>query len=211
MRFSDIKEGYIYNVIFDPVRNCEFNGKHLAVVFKKNNDKETVIVMPLTSAPNGAGVNKIKLGPMSCLPSSLKGNDTYAVFNQVRTVNADRFISLKEGGVIKECEMEKNVFHNLLYLGMRELVYNIPQNDRIAILRHAYETEQILKAKDLGYQIIKLRKNTTLDKELIDELLVQIKETIKDIPYSLDRQLINDGIDAIFEEAKNHKNNCIFG
>lgn len=203
MRFSDIKEGYIYNVIFDPVRSCEFNGKHLAVVFKKNNDKETAIVMPLTSAPNGVGVNKIKLGPMNCLPSSLKGNDTYAVYNQIRTVNADRFIALKEGGAIKECEMEKDVFHNLLYLGLRELVYNIPQNDRIAILRHAYETELMLKAKDMGYQIVKLRKNAVPNKELINELLVQIKETIKDIPYSLDKQLIIDGIEAIFEEAKN--------
>ena len=39
MRFSDIKVGCIYNVIFDPVRDCEFDGKHLAVVLKRNNDK----------------------------------------------------------------------------------------------------------------------------------------------------------------------------
>ena len=83
MRFSDIKVGYIYNVIFDPVRNCEFNGKHLAVVLKRNNDKSTYIVMPLTSAPNGVGVNKIKIGAMNCLPTSLKSNETYAVFNQI--------------------------------------------------------------------------------------------------------------------------------
>lgn len=98
--------------------------------------------------------------------------------------------------------MEKNVFYNPLYLGMRELVYNIPQNDRIAILRHAYETELISKAKDMGYQIVKLRKDAASNKELIDELLVQIKETIKDIPYSSDTQLIDDGIKIIFEEAK---------
>ena len=46
MRFSDIKVGYIYNVIFDPVRDCEFDGRHLAVVLKRNNDKATFIVMP---------------------------------------------------------------------------------------------------------------------------------------------------------------------
>lgn len=100
MRFSDIKVGYIYNVIFDPVRDCEFDGRHLAVVLKKNNDKATFIVMPLTSASNGDGVNKVKLGVMTTLPSSLKLNDTYAVYNQVRTVNADRFITLKEGSAI---------------------------------------------------------------------------------------------------------------
>ena len=202
MRFSDIKVGYIYNVIFDPVRDCEFDGKHLAVVLKKNNDKTTFIVMPLTSAPNGVGVNKIKLGAMSCLPSSLKGNDTYAVYNQVRTVNADRFIALKEGGSVKECEMEKSMFHKLLFLGLREMVYSIPQDDRIKIWKNIYESELVLKAKDIAYQIIKLRKDENPDEAQINELLVQIKENIKDITYSLDKQFLKDGIDRIFEEAK---------
>ncbi len=202
MRFSDIKEGYIYNVIFDPVRNCEFNGKHLAVVFKKNNGKETAIVMPLTSSPSGVGANKIKLGPMGCLPVSLKRNDTYAVYNQIRTVNADRFIALKEGTMIKECKMEKDVLYHLMYLSLRELVYNVPQDDRIGILKYAYETELISKAKDIGYQIVKLRKKGKLDKKLIDELLLQIKEIIKNVPYSLEEKFVADGIEAIFDEAK---------
>lgn len=202
MRFSDIKVGYIYNVIFDPVRDCEFNGKHLAVVLKKNNDKATFIVMPLTSAPNGVGVNKIKLGAINSLPSSLKSNDTYAVYNQVRTVNADRFIALKEGSAVKECQMEKNIFHKLLFLGLREMVYSIPQDERIEILKSAYEAELISKAKDIAYQIIKLRKEKIPNKEQIDELLVQIMETIKGVTYSLDKQFVKDGIDVIFNEAK---------
>lgn len=203
MRFSDIKVGYIYNVIFDPVRDCEFNGKHLAVVLKKNNDKATFIVMPLTSAPNGAGVNKIKLGSMNCLPSSLKENDTYAVYNQVRTVNAARFIALKEGGAVKECEMEKSVFYELLFLGLREMVYNIPQDDKIRILKYTYEAELISKAIDIGYQIIKLRKEKNSDNEPIRELLIQIGTIINDISNPLDKQFVNDDILTIFEEAKN--------
>ena len=203
MRFSDIKVGYIYNVIFNPVRDCEFDGKHLAVVLKRNNDKATFIVMPLTSAPNGVGVNKIKLGAMNSLPSSLKTNDTYAVYNQVRTVNADRFIALKEGSAVKECPMEKYIFHKLLFLGLREMVYSIPQEERIEILKSVYEAELISKAKDIAYQIVKLRKDENPNKEKIDELLVQISETIKGITYSLDKQFVKDGIDAIFNEAKN--------
>lgn len=202
MRFSDIKVGYIYNVIFDPVRDCEFDGKHLAVVLKRNNDKATFIVMPLTSAPNGVGVNKIKLGAMNSLPSSLKTNDTYAVYNQIRTVNADRFIALKEGSAVKECPMEKYIFHKLLFLGLREMVYSIPQEERIEILKSVYEAELISKAKDMAYQIVKLRKEENPNKEKLDELLVQISETIKDITYSLDKQLVKDGIDTIFDEAK---------
>lgn len=202
MRFSDIKVGYIYNVIFDPVRDCEFDGKHLAVVLKRNNDKATFIVMPLTSAPNGVGMNKIKLGAMNSLPSSLKTNDTYAVYNQIRTVNADRFIALREGSAVKECPMEKYIFHKLLFLGLREMVYIIPQEERIEILKSVYEAELISKAKDMAYQIVKLRKEENPNKEKLDELLVQISETIKGITYSLDKQLVNDGIDTIFDEAK---------
>lgn len=203
MRFSDIKVGYIYNVIFDPVRDCEFDGKHLAVVLKRNNDKATFIVMPLTSAPNGVGVNKIKLGAMNRLPSSLKTNDTYAVYNQVRTVNADRFIALKEGSAVKECPMEKHIFRKLLFLALREMVYSIPQDERIEILKSVYETELVSKAKDMAYQIVKLRKNENPDKKQIDEFLVQINETIKGVTYSLDKQFVKDGIDAIFNESKN--------
>lgn len=79
MRFSDIEVRCIYNVIFDPVEACEFNGKHLAVVLKKNNDKKTFIVMPLTTVPNGAGVNKIEIGQIATLPTPLKRNRTFAI------------------------------------------------------------------------------------------------------------------------------------
>lgn len=130
----------------------------MAVVLKRNNDKAIFIVMPLMSAPNGVGVNKIKLGVMNRLPSSLKSNDTYAVYNQVRTVNSDRFIALKEGSAVKECPMEKHVFHKLLFLGLREMIYSIPQDERIEILKSAYEAELISKAKDIAYQIVKLRE-----------------------------------------------------
>lgn len=124
------------------------------------------------------------------------------MYNQVRTVNADRFIALKEGSAVKECPMEKHIFHKLLFLGLREMVYSIPQEERIEILKSVYEAELISKAKDIAYQIVKLRKDENPNKEKIDELLVQISETIKGITYSLDKQLVKDGIDTIFDEAK---------
>lgn len=99
--------------------------------------------------------------------------------------------------------MEKHIFHKLLFLGLREMVYSIPQEERIEILKSVYEAELISKAKDIAYQIVKLRKDENPNKEKIDELLVQISETIKDITYSLDKQLVKDGIDTIFDEAKN--------
>ena len=201
MRFSDIKVGCIYNVIFDPVEACEFDGKHLAVVLKKNNDKATFIVMPLTSAPSGAGVNKIELGTIPTLPMSLRGNRTYAVLNQILTVNASRFISLKEGGCVIECPMDKDVFSELLLLGIREILYSIPQDVKISILKKAYEGERVIKAKDLAYTIRGLKKQSVEFEEEISRLKNEIKETLQDISYSLEQKHIDDGIQSIFEEA----------
>ena len=201
MRASDIKIGYIYNVIFDPVRNCEFDGKHLAVVLKKNNDRSTFIVMPLTSASNGNGINKIHIGQIASLPTSLRNNDTYAVFNQVRTVNASRFISLKEGGTTVEAIFPQDKFHQLLVSAIRELVYSIDQNSKILLLRTAYEQECVEKAKDLAYHIITLEKSSGDNSTAILELECQIKNTLSGISYSLDRKYINDGIDEIFKRS----------
>lgn len=202
MRFSDIKVGYIYNVIFDPVRDCEFDGKHLAVVLKKNNDKTSFIVMPLTSAPNGVGVNKMDVGEMDCLPTSLKNNHTYAVYNQIRTVNANRFITLKEGGSVKECRMEKTLYYKLVVLGLQEIVYNIPQDEKITLLKKTYEAEVVSKAKDLAYKILSIKKAKDYEEDQVQALELQIKDIIKDIPYSLNEQLVQDGIGEIFENAK---------
>lgn len=141
MRAGDIKAGHIYNVIFDPVRDCEFDGKHLAVVLKKNNDKSTFVVMPLTSSPNGNGINKIFTGKILTLPSSLRTNDTYAVLNQIRTLNASRFISLKEGRETIDVIFAKEKLHQLMLLAVKELVYSMDQDSKISLFKTAYEQE----------------------------------------------------------------------
>lgn len=201
MRASDIKVSYIYNVIFDPVRNCEFSGKHLAVVLKKNNDKSTFIVMPLTSASNGNGINKIHVGQILSLPASLRSNDTYAVFNQVRTVNASRFISLKEGKTVIEALFPQEKFQQLLVLAIKELVYSIDQDSKINLLKTAYEQECVEKAKDIAYHIIAMEKSSDDMSEVILESENQIKNILSNVPYSLDQKYINDGIEAIFKRS----------
>lgn len=202
MRFSDIKTRHLYNVIFDPVRNCEFNGKHLGLVLKRNNDRKTFIVMPLTSEPNGEGVNKISLGKINTLPTSLKNNNTYAVFNQIRTVNANRFIALKEGQTIIESKIEDKVFTKLLYLGTKEIMFNLTQDEKIELFKIAYEKECINKAKNLAYNILKL-KNQIEDKEhKIESMKQEIKDTLNNVPYNskgLD-DAIKNIIDDIFKD-----------
>ena len=78
------------------MRNCEFDGKHLTLVLKKNQDNKTVIVVPLTRSSNGDGQNKVNIGEIEGLPSNLKTGDSYAVYNQVRTLNCNRFYALKD-------------------------------------------------------------------------------------------------------------------
>jgi mRNA-degrading endonuclease toxin of MazEF toxin-antitoxin module len=201
LRFSDIEVGHIYNVIFDPVRDCEFDGKHLALVMKRNNDKTTYIVMPLTSAPSGAGINKIDIGLIASLPTSLRRNRTYAVFNQIRTVNASRFIALKEGSKVVECPIASGVFSELLMLGIKEIIYSVSQDDKIVILKKAYEDECVIKAKDLAYTIKGLQKSNAASGDEISVLKQEIKKSLQGISYSLEKQFIEDGIQGILDEA----------
>lgn len=203
MRFSDIKIAHIYNVIFDPVRFCEFNGKHLALVLKRNNDNQTYIVMPLTSEPNGNGVNKIKLDTVDSLPTSLRSNETYAVFNQIRTVNASRFIALKEGTSLVNAKVDDETLSMLLHLGINQLIFNLDQDKKIELLKNFYEKECIIKAKNLAYDILRLRKDMEEKKNEIERIEQQIKDTINNIPYDLEQKYIDDGIKDIFDDIIN--------
>lgn len=201
MKYSDILVGCIYNVIFDPVESCEFDGKHLAIVLKKNLDKRTCIVMPMTTSANGDRDNKKNLGRISSLPTSLNGSDTYAVFNQVRTVNAGRFIRLKEGPDPIQCPVEPAIFADVLSLAIGEIMYSATRDQKITILKNAYEAECIIKAKDLAYTIIRMRRQEPIPEEKISELKAAIRETLGGVPYTLEAHEISMGIQGIFEEC----------
>ena len=227
MRFSDVQVRHVYNVIFDPVRNCEFNNTHLAVVLKKNNDKRTCIVMPLTSESNGVGVNKIDIGNISTLPNSLKSNTTYAVYNQVRTVNVNRFIALKEviGGVNTpiQCPMSEEIFDRILQLAILELTYHYNIDDKMKIFEKLYNEQKVNKCLDIAYNIIKANKkiqlknikiennkeNSELIKEEIlklqkgtDSLSIELNNLLKNLNYTLSQEHILNGVQEVFENAK---------
>lgn len=206
MKFSDIKVGHIYNVIFDPVRDCEFNGKHLAVVLKRNKDKQTFVVMPLTSEPNGEGINKIKLGKINSLPSSLRNNETYAVFNQIRTVNASRFISLKEGSQDVEAKINNEILSYLIKLGIKDMTFDVEQNERIKLFKKLYEEECTVKAINLAYNIKRLKKQIKSKEEEIESIKLEIKDILKDIPYKLEQKHIDNGIKNILDEITQNSN-----
>lgn len=157
--------------------------------------------MPLTSASNGNGINKIHIGQVTSLPTSLRSNDTYAVFNQVRTVNASRFISLKEGGAVVEALFPQDKFHQLLVLAIKELVYSVDQDSKIQLLKTAYEQECVEKAKDIAYHIIALEKSSDDNSEAVTELEKQLRDILLNVPYSLEQKYIDDGIETIFKRS----------
>jgi mRNA-degrading endonuclease toxin of MazEF toxin-antitoxin module len=108
MRISDIKIGHMYYIDYDPVRYCEFNGKHLSVVLKRNNDRNTCIVMPMTSSPNGDGVNKTKIGCIANLPQSIRKNEKVKSAETIRRYAEDvmREVEPRERAKSKNWEVD---------------------------------------------------------------------------------------------------------
>lgn len=156
MKFSDVKVQHCYNVIFDDVRACEFDGTHLGVVLKKNNDDKTVIVAPLTRQENGDNFNKKNIGKINSLPTSLNGSDSYLVYNQVRTVNVNRMMALKEriDGVNTkiDCNVEDDLFKEVLKLCSVELTKSWTDEQREDFYADLAKESRVKRIIDLIYQ-----------------------------------------------------------
>ncbi len=204
MKFSDIKVAHVYNVIFDDVRENEFNGTHLSVVLKINNDMRTVIVMPLTSVQNGVGTNKIKIDVIA-LPPSLALYPSYAVYNQIRTLNASRFMQIKNDDRKPiNVNISDETYMNLLNLGISDLVFAANSDKKIEIFKRLYIEEKVKKAKILAYNINKknLNENQILKiKEEIYSLVCdeEIKFTQNEINHQLDKIIKNAINDNLLE------------
>lgn len=207
MKFTDVLEGHIYNVLFstptEPVRQPEFDSKHLALVLKKNNDKSTVIVMPLTTSDNGDSKNKENIGILSCLPKNFQERgDSFAVFNQIRTINVSRMIMLKENRVAVQCKLEHNLYLKLLSLGIKDLLYPLNEN-KIDFFYTLYKEEVNNKIISLLYTLVKQRKNNLQeDSEEILLLKKEIKKSLVSISNecNLSDRHKNDGLDIILNE-----------
>jgi len=206
MQFSKVKVKHIYNVIFDPVRQCEFDLTHLAVVLKKNNDMKTCIVMPLTTEPNGVDENKINIGCIPSLPSSLRSYNTYAVFNQVRTVNVSRFIALKE--VIDgqntpiDCPVDNHIFDIILQKAFSELVFSYSVDEKMDLYQKMYNEEKLNKCIDIAYNIKRLDKEFETIKNKKNLLNNELKQLLDNFEYELPQTELDNGIQQIFENAK---------
>jgi uncharacterized protein YifN (PemK superfamily) len=168
MRYDDIKEKHIYNVIFDPVRPNEFDNTHLAVVVKKNNDKKTAIVIPLTTSDNGEGYNKISVGKLQSLPPNLRKDDSYAVYNQVRTVNHKRFMALKDDdGNRKDCPIGDYWFNTLVALSSNELLETLSNEDSMKYHYSRYIELNVRELIEISYEIKRMKRENKSKTEII--------------------------------------------
>ncbi len=123
MKARDIKIGHVYYVDFEPVRKGEFGKHHIGLVLKKTVNEITFITVPLTS--NSDIRNKIKLDITELLPKHLQSKETYAVFDQIRTLNASRFSNLAEDGKIINVEVPNSVIDEVLEAIIKNLTSDI--------------------------------------------------------------------------------------
>lgn len=187
MKYSDILQAHIYNVEFDPVRECEFNGRHLAIVLKKNDDGKTAIVAPLTSSSDGEGVTKMNIGKISSLPTNLKNRDSFIVYNQVRTVNSSRFIALKDDQRNRiSSPVNPALFNQVLSLALNEIGGVMKNSDAIDYHFSKYVEATIKEMVNSTYEIKRL-----ISKDVGKEKKEEIKELVTKIQF-LNRHNIYD-------------------
>ena len=134
MKAKDIKVGHVYFVNFDPVEPGEFDRNHLALVLKKNSNRITFVVIPLTHKDKGLGINKIELDIKGLLPPHLRSGSTFAVYDQIRTVNASRFELLYEGPDVYDVSVPQRVVTEVIEKVILNLLEDLDESLKSSIL-----------------------------------------------------------------------------
>lgn len=143
MKAKDIKVGHIYFVDFEPTRKNEFGKHHMALVLKKNIDRVTFIVVPMTSSAEGLGNNKISIGVLPKISSRIKECESYAVYDQVRTVNASRFSNmLDDDGNVVNLSVSRETYSKVLSAIVNSFIGNLSNEEKEAILKEVMNTKK---------------------------------------------------------------------
>ena len=195
MYFKEVHVKHMYYVDFSPVHNAEFDSKHLVIVLKKNNDGKTLIVVPTTSNSNGVGKNKSSIGKIENLPSNLSTVDTYVVYNQVRTVNCDRFFSLNNKGVPVVTAIDDTRFNEVISLCANELLKSINDDDKIDFYFNQYERTINAAIINTAYTI----KNTQVNIEKNKARIKELHQLNGNFTKYLTTNDLNNGIEKIIQ------------
>ena len=204
VRYSDLHLKHIYYVNFDPVVQCEFNGKHLAVVLKKNNDNRTVIVAPLTTSANGVGTNKIALGYLTVLPKALRSSKSYLVYNQTRTVNCNRFTKvIYASSPVPDPRVTDDMFIRIMKYCINDLLLDIELDAKIDFHYEEYiklKTEKLLK---VAYLLKKKKENGLSLRNMVEDVkeLVLLVDNISEQKKYFSKKDFNNGIFEFIKEC----------
>ena len=139
MKANDIKVGHIYYVDFEPTRKGEFGKLHMCIVLKKNADMITFIVVPLTSQEDAPLGNKMSLGVIETLPDNLKTKQSYAVLDQVRTLNSSRFRNLKSNDEIIDAYVDEDTFFQIWEKIIANMTSDLPKEMKRKIVDNLAE------------------------------------------------------------------------
>ena len=100
------------------------------------------IVIPLTSNQSGLGINKVELEITSQLPKNLQSKKTYAVYDQIRTVNASRFHPLLENGTLCEVKVSSEELDIIVTAIIQNLLQGMPTEQVTSILKACSSIEK---------------------------------------------------------------------
>lgn len=199
LQHSIIKTGCIYYVDFEPTQKSEFNGKHLSLVLRKNDDNYTLIVLPLTSSNKGLGKGKIDLGILNCLPINLQNKTSYAVVNQVRTVNCSRLSSIKHNGKYIAPKVDNTIINTVFTAIITDMTYNVNIKIKNGTYREIFINSSVQIVNSLLYNIDKELKNKNTDENKISKLKSDILDIIAYIPYKIILEKIDDNVKSLAE------------
>ncbi len=127
---------------YEPTRKGEFGKLHLCVVIKKNNDLITFVTVPLTSQMDAPYDNKISLGIIDSLPDNLKGKESYAVLDQIRTLNASRFRKLKQEEEVVDAYLNESQLSDLLQAVIKDFLADTSEKIRRDIANNLLQNSQ---------------------------------------------------------------------
>lgn len=197
MWFKDIKERRVYYVDFSPVKFGEFptNSKlHLAIVLKKNNDKNTVVVVPLTGNESGLGKNKECI-LINSLPKRLKGKKSYIVKDQIRTLNVERINKIYDNNNEVDVFIEDELYLKVIKFIQEEVSKKITLDEKIEVYKDKLSELYKLKLVELAY-IVKRGENIESIRTKIEGILYN------DIEYKFTDKEKEDGIENIINSIK---------
>lgn len=177
--FNDAKVGRVLFADYNPVKKPEFNGNHLSIILKKNIDNSTVIVLPLTKvASHNPNSSKKLLGTISSLPAGLSKNESYYVYDQVRTLNVNRLSHILDNGKPIEVFVGEEKLKEVLQDCVKELDYalSVEEKDEHYYKLFIYARTRYIISK--AYEI-----KSALSNEATKDSVPDLIEDLKKLEY----------------------------